>query len=149
MTRGSEIAVVAIRPTGRLLRHRGQGGQLADSASRDVEDDVVRAAGEPQHRVVLRRRHEVAVGADQVAVEALDLRRIIGNDRAPELGAEPGHQVDPSHGGTGLSQCVLRGQGVDEVYCFSVNDAFVMYQWGRKLGIERAQLFFDLPDIGG
>lgn len=28
----------------------------------------------------------------------------------------------------------LIDQGVDEVYCLSVNDAFVMYQWGKHLG---------------
>ena len=33
--------------------------------------------------------------------------------------------------------------GVDEVYCISVNDAFVMYQWGLKLGVNNVKL---LPD---
>jgi thioredoxin-dependent peroxiredoxin len=36
--------------------------------------------------------------------------------------------------------------GVDEVYCISVNDAFVMGNWGRKLGIKRVKL---LPDGNG
>ena len=36
--------------------------------------------------------------------------------------------------------------GVDDVYCMSVNDAFVMYQWGRKLGLEKIKL---LPDGNG
>ena len=44
----------------------------------------------------------------------------------------------------------LHGQfivaGVDEVYCMAVNDAFVMYQWGRKLGLEKIRL---LPDGNG
>jgi peroxiredoxin len=37
----------------------------------------------------------------------------------------------------------FKGQGIDEVYCLSVNDAFVMYQWGKSLGVEKVKL---LPD---
>ena len=40
----------------------------------------------------------------------------------------------------------LKAQGVDEVYCLSVNDAFVMYQWGKHLGAENVKL---LPDGSG
>jgi peroxiredoxin len=40
----------------------------------------------------------------------------------------------------------FRSLGVDEVYCISVNDAFVMYQWGRHLGVERVKM---LPDGNG
>ncbi|QMW24742.1 peroxiredoxin [Sandaracinobacteroides saxicola] len=36
--------------------------------------------------------------------------------------------------------------GVSEVYCLSVNDAFVMYQWGLKLGLKRVAL---IPDGSG
>lgn len=36
--------------------------------------------------------------------------------------------------------------GVDEVYCVSVNDAFVMYQWGKNLGLKNVKL---LPDGNG
>ena len=38
----------------------------------------------------------------------------------------------------------LKAAGADEVYCLSVNDAFVMYQWGRHLGLEKVKL---LPDF--
>jgi len=36
--------------------------------------------------------------------------------------------------------------GVDEIYCISVNDAFVMYQWGKNLGLKNVKL---LPDGSG
>ncbi|MET0241642.1 MAG: peroxiredoxin [Sphingobium sp.] len=37
----------------------------------------------------------------------------------------------------------FKAAGVDEVYCISVNDAFVMYQWGKHLGVKNVKL---LPD---
>lgn len=40
----------------------------------------------------------------------------------------------------------FRKAGVDDVYCIAVNDAFVMYQWGRNLGLEKVKL---LPDGSG
>jgi peroxiredoxin len=40
----------------------------------------------------------------------------------------------------------IKAQGVDEIYCLSVNDAFVMYQWGLKLGANKVKL---LPDGNG
>jgi peroxiredoxin len=40
----------------------------------------------------------------------------------------------------------FRAAGIDDVYCISVNDAFVMYQWGKQLGLENVQL---LPDGSG
>ena len=40
----------------------------------------------------------------------------------------------------------IKAQGVDEVICLSVNDAFVMFQWGKKLGAEKV---FLLPDGNG
>jgi peroxiredoxin len=36
--------------------------------------------------------------------------------------------------------------GVDEVYCISVNDAFVMFQWGKGLGLKNIKL---IPDGSG
>lgn len=37
----------------------------------------------------------------------------------------------------------LKSLGVDEVYCLSVNDAFTMYQWSQKLGVQNVKM---LPD---
>lgn len=45
-----------------------------------------------------------------------------------------------------LSYDDLRARGADEVYCLSVNDAFVMYQWGKHLGLKKIKL---LPDGSG
>ena len=37
----------------------------------------------------------------------------------------------------------FRALGIDAIYCLSVNDAFVMFQWARVAGIEKV---FMLPD---
>ena len=41
-----------------------------------------------------------------------------------------------------LHDCFMDA-GIDEVICLSVNDAFVMYQWGKYQGVEHVTL---LPD---
>ncbi len=40
----------------------------------------------------------------------------------------------------------LKKLGVDEVYCLSVNDAFVMFQWGKTQNISKVKL---IPDGSG
>lgn len=40
----------------------------------------------------------------------------------------------------------IKSNNVDEVYCLSVNDAFVMHQWKKHQGIEKVKL---LPDGNG
>ena len=37
-------------------------------------------------------------------------------------------------------------KGIDEIYCLSVNDAFTMFQWGKRLNVEKVKL---LPDGNG
>lgn len=37
----------------------------------------------------------------------------------------------------------IRGQGVDDIYCLSVNDAFVMFQWSKHIGAQNVKM---LPD---
>lgn len=37
----------------------------------------------------------------------------------------------------------FKALGIDEVYCLSVNDAFVMYQWANSLGIKKVKM---IPD---
>ncbi len=40
----------------------------------------------------------------------------------------------------------LKALGVDAVYCLSVNDPFVMYEWGRAQGVKNVQF---IPDGNG
>ncbi|MBB4301672.1 peroxiredoxin [Rhodobium orientis] len=40
----------------------------------------------------------------------------------------------------------FKAEGIDEIVCISVNDAFVMYQWGKHQGAEKV---FLLPDGNG
>ena len=40
----------------------------------------------------------------------------------------------------------FKDQGIDEVYCLSVNDAFSMFQWAKQLGVSKVKM---LPDGNG
>jgi peroxiredoxin len=40
----------------------------------------------------------------------------------------------------------FRARGIDEIYCCSVNDAFVMNAWAQQLGIQKVKM---LPDGNG
>lgn len=37
----------------------------------------------------------------------------------------------------------ITAQGVDDIYCLSVNDAFVMFQWSKHIGADKVKM---LPD---
>jgi thioredoxin-dependent peroxiredoxin len=40
----------------------------------------------------------------------------------------------------------IKAQGIADIFCISVNDAFVMYQWAQKLGAKKVSV---LPDGNG
>ena len=40
----------------------------------------------------------------------------------------------------------FKDKGIDEIWCTSINDAFVMFQWAKSLGIEKVKM---LPDGNG
>jgi len=40
----------------------------------------------------------------------------------------------------------FKALGIDQIVCVAVNDAFVMFQWGKKVGVQQVQL---LPDGNG
>ncbi|MCG8315003.1 MAG: peroxiredoxin [Pseudomonadales bacterium] len=40
----------------------------------------------------------------------------------------------------------FKAQGVDAIYCLSVNDAFVMFQWSKHIGAQNVKM---LPDGNG
>lgn len=40
----------------------------------------------------------------------------------------------------------MKRLGVDDVYCIAVNDAFVMFQWAKSLGIKKVKM---IPDGSG
>ena len=40
----------------------------------------------------------------------------------------------------------FKGEGIDEIYCLSVNDAFTMFQWAKHLGAKKVKM---LPDGSG
>lgn len=40
----------------------------------------------------------------------------------------------------------FKAEGIDNIYCVSVNDAFVMNAWGKSQGLERVEL---IPDGSG
>ncbi|HKK50776.1 MAG TPA: peroxiredoxin [Myxococcota bacterium] len=37
----------------------------------------------------------------------------------------------------------FKAEGIDDIYCLSVNDAFVMFQWAKQIGADKVKM---LPD---
>jgi hypothetical protein len=108
-----QVAVVSVRPARGLLRDGRRRFERPNRFTGHVEDDVVRAPGDPEHRVVLRRRHRVAVRTDDVPVEALELpRRFLRHEFAPQLRAEADDEVDAADRRSRLAQ---RRDGADEL----------------------------------
>ena len=84
-----------VRPADDLVGERGDAAQLHDDRPRQVEDHVIGGTGQPDHDVVLRRRQDVATGADERLVEPSDPGgRDVGRDGCPQLGPEAGDEVD-------------------------------------------------------
>src|SRR5262245_6547545 len=99
------VEVMPVRPARRLLCDRRDSGERANRHPRDVEDDVVRAARDPEHRVVLRRGHDESVHPGDRLAETVELdRRVVGHRLAPELGPEAGDEVDAPHRRSWLAQ---------------------------------------------
>src|SRR6266498_1921575 len=74
-------------------------------AARDVEDHVVGAARQSENCVVLRGRHDEAVAAGNVLVEAGQVRRRVVRKRlAPGLGPDAGDEIDAAHRRPRLAQ---------------------------------------------
>src|SRR5437868_9646194 len=107
-----QISIVTVGPARRLLGHRCEPVQPRDGLASRVEDHVIRAAGEPEHGIVLRGRHREAVHTDHVVVEPDDVvRRDIRHDASPELGPEAGDEIDAAHRRPGRAK---RRDRVDE-----------------------------------
>ena len=100
-----EVAVVVVRPARGLLRDARDLAQSRDRLPSHVEHDVIRAAGNPEHGIVLRGGHLEVARADDVAVESRKPRRCVSwSDRPPQLRPEAGDQVDAPHRGARFAE---------------------------------------------
>lgn len=103
----------------------------------------------PQATFVTRVRDESVLGPNPYRWENLTTADLF-SDRTVVLFALPG-AFTPTCSSTHLPRYEelydeFEAQGVDDIICLSVNDAFVMFQWGRHLGASRVRL---LPDGNG
>ena len=111
-----EIAIVPVRPARGFFGQRGLAREVMNDGAGHVEDDVVRAAGEPYQRVMLRGRHNEIFYALDRFVEALHAGGgVLGNNFAPELRAKADDEVHASGGGSWLAD---GGDGGGELLAF-------------------------------
>ncbi len=108
-----EVPEALVRPPGKLI---GQGGNLRERLNRlpgFIEEDVVLAAGQPQHGVMLGSWHREASGANDGVIEAGYVsRNVTGCDGAPQFRAEAGDQVHTTDGRAWLPNA---GQGTHQI----------------------------------
>jgi len=79
-----QVAVVMVGPPDDLVGQPRMGGEGGDDRPRHVEDDVIPGSRQPDHDVVLGRRHDLAGRAGDRLVEAASTgRRCIGRARSP------------------------------------------------------------------
>ncbi len=110
---------------------------------------VVALARVPEVVFKTRVRDESIEGPNPFRWQDLTTSEIFGSKRVV-LFALPG-AFTPTCSSTHLPRYEalyeeIQAQGVDAIVCLSVNDAFVMYQWGKNL---KAEKIFLLPDGNG
>jgi peroxiredoxin len=100
----------------------------------------------PQVTFKTRVRDETVEGPNPFRWQDVDSEEIFAGKRVVVF-ALPG-AFTPTCSSTHLpgyeaAYQAFRDEGVDEVCCLSVNDAFTMFQWGRHMGVKNVKL---LPD---
>ncbi len=96
-----------------------------------------------------RVRDESVPGPNPYRWQDLTTKEIFGGKRVV-LFALPG-AFTPTCSSTHLPRYEelyeeFKAQGIDQIICLSVNDAFVMFQWGKQQGVKN---IFLLPDGNG
>src|ERR1700679_2231327 len=87
-----------------------------DDRAGHIEDDIIRTAGEPYQRIVLRAWHNKFFCSLDCVVEALHARRrVVWNNIAPELRPKADDEVHSSCGGPWFTDS---GDGRGELLAF-------------------------------
>ena len=110
--------MVVVGPADRLLGDAREPVECADRAHRLVEHHVARAGRHPDQQIVLRGRHQEAVGSGQRLVEGVDPgRHPVGHQAPPQLGPEPDHHVAALPGHHAAGDLGDRGEEVVRTRC--------------------------------